>query len=263
MALVGTKSENHLMKTPGGNEHGEAPTGLGFSGADGPLIAVAGLCGGAGASLFSYLLAVASARESHGRVLLCDLGGPAATISTYAQLESDFSIPQASRYIAAKSRPPGRPFVEAANGLRLICRAPEPAGATPIGGVMKILSDAKRAHALTVLDCGGLQRSVEYACLSIATNVVWVLPATIVGLQRARALLDTLEVGPGCREILLARTDRGARKAPLPSLADLADSRQAPLLLMESVEDPLEAPIEDLIGQTALTLQALAGAVLR
>jgi hypothetical protein len=43
----------------------------------------------------------------------------------------------------------------------------------------------------------------------------------------------------------------------------LADSRRAPLLLMESVRDPLDSPVEAVIGQTALTMQALAGLLMR
>jgi hypothetical protein len=263
MVFVGSRSGNQSAKAAGHDEREAMSIGLSFTGLDGPLVAIAGLCGGAGASLFSYLLGLAAARESSGRVLLCDLGGPAATISNYAGLSSDHSILQAARYIAKGGRPPGQPFAQAKFGLRMICRPPEAAGSIPLMSAMKIVSDAKRAHALTVLDCGGLQRSVECACLKLATHVVWVLPATTIGLNRASALLQTLDIAPVSREIVLARTDHGARKAPLSDLADLADGRRAPLLLMESVEDPLDSPVETVIGQTALTMQALAGLLMR
>jgi hypothetical protein len=263
MVFVGSRSGSQSAKAADHDEREDIPFGLNFTGLDGPLVAVAALCGGAGGSLFSYLLGLAAARESSGRVLLGDLGGPAATLSTYAGLASDHSILQAARYIAKGGRPPGQPFAQAKFGLRMICRPPESAGSIPLASTMKIVSDAKRAHALTVLDCGGLQRSVECACLKLATHVVWVLPATTIGLHRASVLLDTLDIAPFSMEIVLARTDHGARKCPLTDLADLADSRRAPLLLMESVEDPLDAPVERVIGQTALTMQALAGLLMR
>ena len=50
----------------------------------GPLLAVCGLCGGAGASTLAYLVALAAARRDDRAVLLADTGGPTAGISHYA-----------------------------------------------------------------------------------------------------------------------------------------------------------------------------------
>ena len=44
----------------------------------GPLLAVCGLCGGAGASTIAYLTALAAAQQRTGAVLLADTGGPTA-----------------------------------------------------------------------------------------------------------------------------------------------------------------------------------------
>ena len=51
----------------------------------GSLLAVCGLCGGAGASTLAYLIAALRAEQQGGPVLVCDTGGPAGGLAAYAE----------------------------------------------------------------------------------------------------------------------------------------------------------------------------------
>src|SRR4051794_24816394 len=54
----------------------------------GALLAVCGLCGGAGASTLSYLIARFAAEQASADVLVCDTGGPTGGLAAYAAAES-------------------------------------------------------------------------------------------------------------------------------------------------------------------------------
>ena len=80
-----------------GTVHGERA-------ARGPLLAVCGLCGGAGASTLAYLVALAKARERSGSVLVGDTGGPGGGLACYAGVEAPRSLAEVARDAAAGLR---------------------------------------------------------------------------------------------------------------------------------------------------------------
>jgi len=53
-----------------------------------PLLAVCGVCGGAGTSTLSYLVARFAAAAARGHVLVCDTGGPAGGLAACARVQS-------------------------------------------------------------------------------------------------------------------------------------------------------------------------------
>ena len=67
--------ERSGASTEPSNQHGPA---MSASPRCGALLAVCGLCGGAGASTIAYLIALAEARSERGDVLVADTGGPTA-----------------------------------------------------------------------------------------------------------------------------------------------------------------------------------------
>lgn len=234
---------------------------LRFDAKGGPLVAVVGLCGGAGVSTLTYLVGLVAARSSEAPILACDMGGPSAGLATYAGVQSRRSVSQIAHVLGEREETLGSLFAYAADGLRLIASGPQFTVPDNQAGVARVLSDAVEAHGLTVVDCGTLCRPAEQLALACATHVLWVLPATPSGAQRAgRVLESTLPYLPG-REVLVARRDASARQAPMPDLEALADGRRAPLVLMPNVPDLTEQPVASVIDAAQVTLGAIAAVI--
>jgi hypothetical protein len=237
----------------------EPSLGLAFEHRGGPLLALVGVCGGAGTTTLAYLLAAGAAIDSRQPVLLADLGGPAAGVSAYASVQSGQSFPVVAEHVANGRRPPRALFATGEFGMRVLAAHPELDSPVSAESATTVLSHAQAAHALTVVDCGSLTRPVEQITLELATHVAWVLPATSVGARRAETLLATLSrVVPG-HEIVVARNDNGAHSAPLARLAEIADDRGAPLVLVPRLDDLLDADTEAVLEQAGVPLQALGG----
>jgi Flp pilus assembly CpaE family ATPase len=235
-------------------------SGLCFTQTPGPLLAVVGLCGGAGASTIAYLTAVTAAVQSSVPVLVCDTGGPTAGLAVYAGVTACRTLAEAAERVAGAEPLTGGLFAVDEHGLRVIAGEPQFTVHPEKAGVQRVLNDAREAHGLTVLDGGTLARGSDQTAMGVATHVAWVLPASESAVTRARRVLD--RIAPLSRpELLIARSDGG--KAPIGALRDLADHRRAPLVLMPRVMDFLDMPVLDVAGEAALTLQAIGGLMRR
>jgi hypothetical protein len=241
----------------------ERSLGLAFEQRGGPLLALVGVCGGAGTTTLAYLLAAGAAIESRQPVLLADLGGPAAGVCAYASVQSGQSFPIVAEHVANGRRPPRALFATGEFGMRVLAARPELDSPVSAESATTVLSHAQAAHALTVVDCGSLTRPVEQITLDLATHVAWVLPATSVGARRAETLLATLNRFVPGHEIVVARNDHGAQSAPLARLAEIADDRGAPLVLVPRLDDLLDADTEAVLEQAGVALQALGGLLRR
>ena len=89
----------------------------------GRLLAVCGLCGGAGASTLAYLVALAAARSDPGSVLVGDTGGPTGGISYYAGVEAPRSLTELAEQIAS-GLPTGQLLATTSEGLRVLASGP-------------------------------------------------------------------------------------------------------------------------------------------
>lgn len=235
-------------------------SGLCFTQTPGPLLAVVGLCGGAGASTIAYLTAATAAVQSSVPVLVCDTGGPTAGLAVYAGVKACRTLADAAELVGCAEPLTGGLFAVDEHGLRVIAGDPQFTVDPEKAGVQRVLNDAREAHGLTVLDGGTLARASDQAALGVATHVAWVLPASESAVSRARRVLD--RIAPLSRpELLVARSD-GA-KAPIGALRELADHRRAPLVLMPGVPDFLDMPVLDIAAEAALTLQAIGGLLRR
>jgi Flp pilus assembly CpaE family ATPase len=240
----------------------EGVSALRFEGPGGPLLVLAGVCGGAGTTMLSYLVAVASARASRAPVLLADLGGPGAAVSAYTRVESTHSVPRLADHVAHGRRLPRQPFETASDGLRVLASRPEFDGPVPDSAAREVLLQARAAHALTVVDCGSLVRPVEGVALSAASHLGWVVPATPLGVRRAALLFGAVHRNGAVRELIIARSEPGVSRQVVSDLADLADLRSAPLVLVPRLGDPIDRDVAGVIGEAAASLQAI-GCVLR
>jgi hypothetical protein len=247
------------------NPHGASTDGLSgpglcFTRTPGPLLAVVGLCGGAGASTIAYLTAATAAVQSSVPVLVCDTGGPTAGLAVYAGVKACRTLSDAAERLAGEESLTGGLFAVDEHGARVIAGDPQFTVHGEKTGVQRVLNDARSAHGLTVVDGGTLARVSDQTAMSVATHVAWVLPASESAVTRARRVLD--RIAPLSRpELLVARSD--GRKAPIGALRDLADDRRAPLVLMPEVRDFLEMPVLDVAVEAALTLQAIGGLLQR
>lgn len=221
------------------------------------MVAVAGLTGGAGTTTTTLLLAAAAARDSSGLVMACDTGGLNADLAYYADAHAAQSLLAAAAIVAANRTPKGL-FATGPHGIRVIAGAPETDRDLSYDGLARVLTDAKAAHALTVVDCGHLSRPAEMFALNMATHIVWVLPATTNGHARAQRRFDALTTFRPDTEVLLARHDAAGTRAPVSDLSDLAAQRAAPLVLMPHLHDLADTALDAVLDQARTTLQGLA-----
>jgi Flp pilus assembly CpaE family ATPase len=225
----------------------------------GALLAVCGLCGGAGASTLAYLVALAEARRRSAAVLVCDTGGPGGGISCYAGVQAPRSLVEVADHVAA-GLPVGQLFTATA-GLRVLATGPRFTHACDQEGIELILAYARERYALTVIDCGTLARQADQLALASASHIAWVLPASASGIRRARPVLEAINPYLPGHELIVARHDGG--KAPLRELKALAQRRHAPLMLLPELPDLASADTNQALDAAQVTLQAILGALER
>jgi Flp pilus assembly CpaE family ATPase len=230
--------------------------------ARGPLLAVSGLCGGAGASTLAYLLASYVAREGSGLVLVADTGGPGGGLSCYAGVTAPRSLTEAAEYVA--SGLPTGPLVATTDaGLRVLATEPQLMPQCARNGIELLLDHARERYALTVLDCGTLAREADQVALAKASHLAWVLPATDSGVRRARRVLEAANSCLPGRELIVARHDERAPKTAMRELRRLAEDRRATLVLFPSLPDLAVGQLDRALDLAQVSLQAIAGALTR
>lgn len=212
-----------------------------------PLLAVCGIAGGAGASTLAFLTAMYAQHLSSQPILLCDSGGPTASLAQLAKTSSQLSLPQAATAIGADAL--GVPlFAQVTAKLRLIARGPDFEDDADPAGLARLLGDARGAHPLTIVDCGTLQRPIERAVAEQASSILWVAPGSLSGVRRARTALQSLPLRAE-REILAVRAGEERNAAVEHELMGAAEMRGAALVFV------LSLPEIDRVGLAA-TLEA-------
>jgi MinD-like ATPase involved in chromosome partitioning or flagellar assembly len=228
----------------------------------GPLLAVCGLCGGAGASTVAYLIGLFTARRRSDPVLVCDTGGPAGGLAHYAGVATARSLVEVAEQLTA-GLPPGRLYATAADGVRVLATGPRFAPGCARDGVELVLDQARGAHALTVVDCGTLTRAAEQIALAKASHIAWVLPATPSGVRRGARVLGAVNPYLLGRELVVARRDEREPKAALDDLKRLAEQRDAPLILVPHLPDLDTGKTDAALAAAQVSLQAIDGVLER
>ena len=196
------------------------PCGLAYERAGGPLVAVCGLAGGAGTSTLALALARQAARESAAAVLLCETDSSAGGMAAIAGVSSQLSLGELAAAALAGEAVPAPPFAAGPDGLRVIAAAPGHDVGDP-EQIRHVLGEARSAHGLVVVDGGVLGSVGSRSALAAATHVLFVMPATAAGLQRAEQLLAT-ELGPRHSVALVAVSpaEKALRARELRGLAE-------------------------------------------
>ena len=230
----------------------------------GRLLAVCGLCGGAGASTVSLLIARYARQRQGGPVLVADTGGPAGGLAAYAQTEAPRSLTELAELVQG-GLPAGQPFATTRDGLRVLAtgpRLPDDDGC-PADGVATVLEHARAAHPLTVVDCGTLTTPADRVALRAATHVAWVLPATRSGAARAARVLEAVNAHLLGRQLVVARRDHADTKAPMRDLKALAQRCGGPLILIPHLPDLHHGKPAEALDAAQIGLQAILGALTR
>jgi hypothetical protein len=206
--------------------------GLAFEKTGGPLVAVCGLVGGAGTTTLALCLARQAASESDAPVLVTEADGHRAGLAVTAGCATPHSLPTLARRAAAGDTPQ-HTFAQVAPGLRLIATAPSRATPVEPDALHALLSQARAAHGLVVVDCGSVSASAA-AILDAATHILWTLPATPAALARARELFaaDALPRSGRAPETLVAIAARQRPQASVRGLRRLAATRCERLVLV-------------------------------
>jgi Flp pilus assembly CpaE family ATPase len=228
----------------------------------GPLLAVCGLCGGAGTSTLAYLLASYAAREGAGLVLVADTGGPSGGLSCYAGVSAPRSLTDAAEYVAG-GLPPGELVATTDDGLRVLATEPQFTLQCARDGIELLLEHARDRYALTVLDCGTLAREADQVALAKASHLAWVLPATASGVRRAQRVLESASSSLHGRELIVARHDDRTPKTAMRELRRLAEDRRATLVLFPSLPDLTMGQLHRALDLAQVSLQAIMGALTR
>jgi hypothetical protein len=234
-----------------------------------PLLAVGGICGGAGTTTLCYLLARYAVRELDGHVLVCD-SGSSGGLTACAGVRSARSLSEAADELARGLPRAGGLYAldESARvqrrELRVIATGPRYGRDRNTGAIPALLSLARHGsgHVLVVVDCGTLQQAAEREVLRAASHIAWVLPATRSGARRADEVLAALPDAAGAVELIVARSQPDEPAAPLKVMKTLAERRQATLVLLPRVSDPLKKAAR--AGrESELSLQAICSVLQR
>jgi Flp pilus assembly CpaE family ATPase len=221
------------------------------------LVAVCGIGGGAGTSTLAFLTAMYVQRFAAEPILLCDTGGPGASLALIAEQGSKLSLPQAAAAIAADALSVPI-FVPVTEKLRLMARDPELDDAADLEGLARLLRDARNAHPLTIVDCGSLQRPVERSVAAQASSILWVARGSLTGAKRAKAVLRSLSIKAD-REIL-AVCGRQERNSEVEhELMGAADLRGASLVFVPSLPGVSNGSLKGALETGQAALEAIRG----
>lgn len=191
---------------------------LAFDRLGGPVVAVCGLAGGVGATTIALALAHRAAIESRVPVLVADNAGATGGLARLADAASPLSLAGLARLVADGAEP-DRVFAELPSGLRLVATGPGNDGTAAPADTRAIVSQAREAHGLVVLDCGTRWLD-DAAALDDADTVVWTMAATEAGLRGAPATLARRH--SAARTVLVAREFAGVARPSVRSLRALA-----------------------------------------
>ena len=112
----------------------------------GPLLAVCGLVGGAGATSLAYLVGLATARQSTEPVLVADTGGPSGGLAALAGVGAPRSLPELASEVAAGGALRDGLYATGPAGIRVLASGPEFSSGCPREQLDTILADAREAH---------------------------------------------------------------------------------------------------------------------
>ena len=228
----------------------------------GPLLAVCGLTGGAGATTLAYLVALAAAEQDGRPVLVADTGGPSGGLAALAGVETPHSLAELADQIAADRPLQGGVYATGGAGVRVLASGPEFTASRAPEQLGRLLIDAREAHELTVIDCGTLGRTADRVALAGATHVAWVLPATADGIRRARRVLAAAP-DVGAKQLVVGRRDVRQSKASLRELRRIANERHAPLVLVPHLPGLVAGKLDGAVEAAQVAVQAILGALER
>ncbi len=241
-----------------GEDRGPGGIGLCFDASGGPLAAVCGLCGGAGASTLAYTLAAAAAGRSTQPVFACETSGMSGGLALYARV----SLAEAANQLAA-GEPPAGLVSSSPEQVRILGSRPSAPERADSAGIARILAEARAAGGLVVLDCGTAGHEVDRRALALAAHVLWVMPATVSGIARSERALELLGAEIDAPQALVARLDRSEQSAPVSELAGFAAGSGLELILFPHVEDIARALVAEAIEDAQVALEAIAAVLCR
>ena len=254
-------SEDQHARLRAGDEPAFQTPALSFDAPGGPVVAICGLCGGAGASTLAYTLAAAAAERSTQPVFACETSGVTGGLALYARTQPRLSLSEAANQLAAGISP-DELVVSSPEGVRVLGSAAKLTDRCNTNGAARILDEAQAAAGLVVLDCGIASQDIDRQALSAASHVLWVIPATASGVARGARALEQLGESVDGPHALVARLDRNEDTVAVSRLAELAARWSAEVILFPHVRDIAEALVEEAIDEAQVALEAIA-AVLR
>lgn len=140
-----------------------------------PIVAIAGLHGGAGTTTLALALAQhAAAAAPPGSILLTETDPRGGGLALALDASSSTTLAELARVRGAGAAAPSSPLAQLPDGLRIIAAPPAERSDADPGDVADTLRDAGAAHAMTVVDCGTIREPHAVGAFEAATAIVWV-----------------------------------------------------------------------------------------
>jgi Flp pilus assembly CpaE family ATPase len=227
------------LRRPGRAAAAAPEASLAFRATHGPLVAICGLVGGAGASTLALLLAREASRCSSVPVLLAELHDHGA-LAALAGAGGDYGLAALAAAVENDQQITA-PFTELPDGPRLVAATrPRLLPSPPVAadGLQRVLSDARAAHGLVVIDAGHASDPVCAALLQATSHVLFVTSATATALARTKLLADTgmLARASATRASLVAVATHPGRVASPKQLRQVAEGHVERLLLVPHID---------------------------
>jgi hypothetical protein len=161
----------------------------------------------------------------------------------------------------ARDESVGRPYAVGPHGVR-VAAGTRACGPERLDELAEVLTDARAAHGLCVVDCGTLSTEAQRATAAAATHLLHVLPADEHGVRRGRAVLSKTG-SHDVTEIVVARHPRGQDRASTRALKSVAVARGAPLVLIPELPDLLDGCPRRAVELAEVALDGIAHMVRR
>lgn len=207
--------------------------------ATGGLVALCGLCGGAGTTRLATLLAAAAAQQhptDYVALIETDPAGGGLAHATGAT--SPHGLSDHARNQTTQQPPGALQFAAGPGGTRVIASAPAARSPAALEHVTALLHDIRTQHHLVIVDGGTLREPHAQPALLAATHVIWVMAAA-ADPSGARSLLASplSRAAAAARQSILINRVRRDKPRPLREHRDLAHTA-GQLILTPQLTDP-------------------------
>lgn len=175
------------------------------------VLAIGGVCGGAGASTCAVGISVAAQQAGHGVLLVdADLSGGGLDLLLGAEAQPGVRWPELALTSGRMSAETLIPALPTPHGISLISASRDSQASPTSAAWLSILECAAHTFDVVVIDLGRneLPQDVRTFLNQLNTPVWWMVPTRIRAVAAASAVLERASTSWGNQEIIVRKVDR-------------------------------------------------------